>query len=164
MSRKSILASASDQLLNDLKPRVAIPENEADWQRVNSYVADVLKDCHVLYAKLARLQGDFNGSDLEKLEQISTQVLDMGVELSNFSRDFFKTRGQVMKKEGGMDSLPQPQSPDIPPEFDVDTDIDSSGGDDSDSGPKSGPPGLESSGGSEESEEESDETEEETEE
>lgn len=65
-------------------------DRDAEWQRVNSYIADVLKDTHVLYAKLARLQGDFVGRELSELEKVSEAILDLGKELSQFSKAFYE--------------------------------------------------------------------------
>lgn len=65
-------------------------DSDAEWQRVNSYIADVLKDSHVLYAKLARLQGDFVGEEFERLSKISEAVLHIGDELSGFSKAFYE--------------------------------------------------------------------------
>jgi hypothetical protein len=73
----------------------AAVDKDAEWQRVNSYIADVLKDSHVLYAKLARLQGDFVGAELDRLMQISEATLTIGEELSNFSRSFYDGKLQM---------------------------------------------------------------------
>ena len=72
---------------------------DADWQRVNSYIADVLKDAHVLYAKLARLQGDFGGAELDQLQKISEAVLVLGDELSVFSKDFYDGKYRMQQSE-----------------------------------------------------------------
>jgi len=66
----------------------AAVDMDAEKQRVNSYIADVLKDSHVLYAKLARLQGDFKGQEAEDLFGIAQRVLDIGDELSKFAKAF----------------------------------------------------------------------------
>jgi hypothetical protein len=78
--------------------RYATSEKDAEWQRVNSYIADTLKDAHVLYAKLARLQGDFVGNELEELEKISENVLTIGGKLSSFSKAFYE--GKLRMNEG----------------------------------------------------------------
>ena len=75
-------------------------DRDAEWQRVNSYIADVLKDTHVLYAKLARLQGDFIGRELDELEKISESVLSLGEELSQFSKAFYE--GKLSMAEGDL--------------------------------------------------------------
>jgi hypothetical protein len=75
-SRRNSVAASSDK--------------DAEWQRVHSYIADVLKDAHVLYAKLARLEGDFAGEEATNLERISEAVLTIGEELSHFSKAFYE--------------------------------------------------------------------------
>lgn len=64
-------------------------ERDPEWQRVNSSIADVLKDTGVLFSKLARLQGDFAGIERAKLEEIGNKVRDLTDELSKFSSDFY---------------------------------------------------------------------------
>lgn len=64
-------------------------ERDPEWQRVNSGIADVLKDTGVLFSKLARLQGDFAGSERSKLEDIGNKVRGLTDELSKFSNDFY---------------------------------------------------------------------------
>lgn len=66
----------------------AAVDMDAEKQRVNSYIADVLKDSHVLYAKLARLQGDFKGKEAEDLFDIAQKVLNLGDDLSKFAQAF----------------------------------------------------------------------------
>lgn len=70
--------------------KVAVNDRDAEWQRVYSYIADSLKDVHVLYSKLARLQGDFGGDELLNLNGIAEEVLTLGEKMSKFSRDFSK--------------------------------------------------------------------------
>jgi hypothetical protein len=79
--------------------RTAAADQDAEWQRVNSYIADVLKDCYVLFAKLARLRGDFAGSELGKLDGISGKVRDLGQELAGFSKSFTEGEYSMDKKE-----------------------------------------------------------------
>jgi len=79
--------------------RVATEDRDGEWQRVNSYVADVLKDTHVLYAKLARLQGDFAGEELARLSKISEAVLAIGDELSTFSKAFYEGKYEMLQSE-----------------------------------------------------------------
>jgi hypothetical protein len=79
----------------DLKIKLATVDRDAEWQRVNTYIADCLKDGHVLYSKLARLQSDFGGAELKNLEKISEAVLDVGSSLSEFSRTFFEGRSSM---------------------------------------------------------------------
>lgn len=87
----SIFASVAAEVQREISniPVVASTDRDAEWQRVNSYIADVLKDSHVLYAKLARLQGDFTGHELRELEKISEDVLSVGEMLSHFSKNFY---------------------------------------------------------------------------
>ncbi len=90
-------------------------KRDKDWQRVNTYIADVLKDVHVLYSKLARLQGDFTGDELMKLEKISERILDVGSDLTSFMRDFHSGDASMASPEvygnphgGGGDGRIQP--------------------------------------------------------
>ena len=80
---------------SEIRGRLAASDREAEWQRVHSYIADVLKDTHVLYAKLARLEGDFAGEELSRLERISEAVLTLGNELSEFSKAFYEGKKQA---------------------------------------------------------------------
>jgi hypothetical protein len=77
----------------------ASADKDAEWQRVNSYIADVLKDAHVLYAKLARLQGDFTGHELSELETISEGVLGIGGKLSTFSKAFNEGKAKMSESD-----------------------------------------------------------------
>lgn len=95
----------------------ASKDQDAEWQRVYSYIADSLKDLHVLFAKLARLQGDFAGEELSNLEKVSESVLMIGDELSRFSKAFYHGKYNMQKSEmiyGGEDSSPAPQQSPIP--------------------------------------------------
>jgi hypothetical protein len=102
--------------VRDTVGRIATEDHDAEWQRVNSYVADVLKDSHVLYAKLARLQGDFSGEELARLSKISEAVLAVGDELSTFSKAFYEGKYEMLQSEftygaeGGA-PIPKSQSP-----------------------------------------------------
>ena len=69
-SSKTGLSKVASQVRDEFKHRLSA-DRDAEWQRVNSYIADTLKDTHVLYAKLARLQGDFAGAELDQLQKIS---------------------------------------------------------------------------------------------
>jgi hypothetical protein len=99
--------------------RTAATDQDAEWQRVHSYIADVLKDAHVLYAKLARLEGDFAGEEAVNLERISEAVLTIGEELSNFSKAFYDGRYSMQQssftygEEGGA-PIPAPPPGDEP--------------------------------------------------
>lgn len=98
---------------NDYDMRTAAADEDTEWQRVNSYIADILKDCYVLYSKLARLRGDFAGSELSQLDSISTKVRDLGQNLSVFSKAFTEGEYSMNKKEqfgDGDQSLPDFES------------------------------------------------------
>ena len=100
-----------------LRGRTAMDERDQEWQRVNSYVADVLKDTHVLYAKLARLQGDFAGGELGELESISESVLNLGEQLSRFMKAFHEGDAAMLKSKVFGRGTPSaaPPSPPAPP-------------------------------------------------
>ena len=85
--------------LDESVVRTAAVDEDAEWQRVNSYIADVLKDCYVLFAKLARLRGDFAGDELASLDGISAEVRDMGQKLATFSKAFTEGKAAMSKKE-----------------------------------------------------------------
>jgi len=100
--------------------RLAAEDRDQEWQRVNSYVADVLKDAHVLYAKIARLQGDFTGSELGHLEKIGERVLDLGEELSKFMKAFHEGQfnmADAVQFGGPSGAPPGTPPPAIPSEF-----------------------------------------------
>jgi len=106
-------ARVASEVQNALGVRLAAQDRDAEWQRVNSYVADVLKDSHVLYAKLARLQGDFSGEELARLSKISESVLMIGDELSQFSKAFYEGKYEMLQNEftygkGGGAPIPNP--------------------------------------------------------
>jgi hypothetical protein len=97
-----------------LRQHNATVDREAEWQRVHSYIADVLKDTHVLYAKLARLEGDFGGEELSRLERISEAVLTLGNELSAFSKAFYEGKYSMAQSdftygEDGGEGPPAPE-------------------------------------------------------
>jgi hypothetical protein len=96
-----------------LRGHLSVDDRDQEWQRVNSYVADVLKDTHVLYAKLARLQGDFAGPELDDLERISESVLDLGEQLSRFMKAFHDGDATMLKSKlfGGQDVPPDQHGP-----------------------------------------------------
>lgn len=118
-----------------LKYHLSVDEHDQEWQRVNSYVADILKDTHVLYAKLARLQGDFIGAELSELESISEQVLDLGEVLSKFMKAFHSGDASMLKTKSfgnpGQAPVPPvpsesvPPAPDAPPVERTDDDYES---------------------------------------
>ena len=86
-------------IADNLNSRLAVSDADSEWQRVNTYIADVLKDAHVLYAKLARLQGDFGGEELKNLERISESVLGIGGKLSSFSKAFYEGKVKMSDTE-----------------------------------------------------------------
>lgn len=94
----SHFAKIAAQVAANVKTGTAT-DNNAEWQRVNSYIADVLKDSHVLYAKLARLQGDFVGEEFDRLAKISEAVLHIGDELSSFSKAFYEGKYDMAQTE-----------------------------------------------------------------
>jgi hypothetical protein len=97
----------------------AAVDMDAEKQRVNSYIADVLKDSHVLYAKLARLQGDFKGTEAEDLFGIAQRVLDIGDELSKFAKAFREGEAQMADTSfayGDEGGAPQPAPAPAPEE------------------------------------------------
>lgn len=95
----SNFAKVSKSISDSLKTHIATVDRDAEWQRVNTYIADVLKDAHVLYAKLARLQGDFGGQELDNLEKISEGVLGLGNKLSQFSKEFYEGKASMTLSE-----------------------------------------------------------------
>ena len=114
--------SSTAKAVEDRVREAATKDRNAEWQRVNSYLADVLKDAHVLYSKLARLQGDFAGTESTQLEKISESVLDIGEELSRFMKDFHTGRADMVGDTafgGGEAAGPPPGTPPpaIPSEF-----------------------------------------------
>ncbi len=94
----SRFASVAEDVAKQVSLHLAAADRDADWQRVNSYIADVLKDAHVLYAKLARLQGDFAGGELDELEKISEGVLAIGGKLARFSKAFYEGTVELHEK------------------------------------------------------------------
>ena len=73
----------------NLLKRIAT-DRDSEWHRVNSSVADILKDSSMLFSKLARLQSDFVGSELEQLEGMSDKILTLGQEMAQFARSFYE--------------------------------------------------------------------------
>jgi hypothetical protein len=98
-ARISRLATLATEVEQTFRRQRAAVDREAEWQRVHSYIADVLKDTHVLYAKLARLEGDFAGEELVRLERISEAVLALGNELSAFSKAFYEGKYSMADTE-----------------------------------------------------------------
>jgi hypothetical protein len=118
-------------------------EHDAEWQRVNSYIADILKDLSVTYSKLARLQSDFVGAELSGLESISTRVLDIGEDMNEFMKGFHDgdaamVREKTFGHEPVMSPAPAPTPEPTPapapqrPEEDFETELDLEGSEDFD--------------------------------
>lgn len=106
------LAALAAEVSQTLRNHTAKVDRDAEWQRVHSYIADVLKDTHVLYAKLARLEGDFVGEELTRLERISEAVLTLGNELSAFSKAFYEGKYDMAQNDfsyGGEGGSPAPE-------------------------------------------------------
>jgi hypothetical protein len=97
--KRSRLASLAAEVNATLVRKAAAVDRDAEWQRVHSYIADVLKDTHVLYAKLARLEGDFGGEELTRLERVSEAVLQLGNELSGFSKAFYEGKYDMAQSD-----------------------------------------------------------------
>jgi len=115
--QNSRFARVAAEVQEFMSTRVAAVDRDAEWQRVHSYIADVLKDAHVLYAKLARLEGDFAGEESANLERISEAVLTIGEELSHFSKAFYE--GKYSMQESGVQygaegGAPIPATPEFP--------------------------------------------------
>jgi hypothetical protein len=139
MSTFAHVAAEVEASLSHPKPDQSFPEVAADlkvaaakdrdqeWQRVNSYIADVLKDAHVLYSKLARLQGDFIGRERDELEKISENVLDLGEELSHFMKAFHSGEADMLGQTAFGDDTegapPGTPPPEIPGEFGGDEEL-----------------------------------------
>ena len=124
LSQPSRPAQPFREVASDLQVAAA-KDRDQEWQRVNSYIADVLKDAHVLYSKLARLQGDFIGSERSQLETISESVLDIGEELSHFMKEFHSGEADILGQtafgdEGAPTGTPPPE---IPSEFEEEPEI-----------------------------------------
>lgn len=99
MLGKSRFAQVASDVLSDMKGHIAGADRDAEWMRVNSYIADILKDSHVLYSKLARLQSDFGGAELDRLQKVAEGVLTLGDELSTFARDFYEGKYMMQQSE-----------------------------------------------------------------
>lgn len=99
--KSSRFAAVSGEICKALGGRVAKNggERDAEWQRVNSAIADVLKDSGVLFSKLARLQGDFAGPERDELEEIGNEVRGVTDQLSKFSSEFYAGELQMRTSE-----------------------------------------------------------------
>lgn len=111
----SKFAKVAVQVRDNLLSNRTAADKDSEWQRVNSYIGDVLKDAHTLYAKLVRLQGDFTGIELDKLEKVSEATLAIGDELSVFARDFTDGKYEMEPSEfiygdKGGEPIPNPEA------------------------------------------------------
>jgi len=97
VSSNKHFTKVAQEVLGHLR-KVAVVDRNAEWQRVHNAIADLVKDVHFSYAKMIRLQGDFDGSELKFLEKISEQMLDIGGELSEFARDFYSGSLSMVEK------------------------------------------------------------------
>lgn len=121
--RRTRFSRVAAEVQQFMASRVSASDKDAEWQRVHSYIADVLKDAHVLYAKLARLEGDFAGEESSNLERISEAVLTIGEELSAFSKAFYEGKYDMQDRTftygdegggGGQGEEMLPSTPEFP--------------------------------------------------
>jgi hypothetical protein len=130
----SRLATASNEVLQALGVKTAKSdvERNSEWQRVNSSIADVLKDSSVLFSKLARLQGDFTGPERDELEDIGNDVRSISDRLSKFSSEFYAGELNMRTPETPFsygqappppDAGPPTPTPPTPPREDEDFDV-----------------------------------------
>lgn len=95
----SIFSKTAADVVKTLTYHLSTEERDAEWQRVNSAIADILKDAHMGYSKLARLQSDFAGEELARLSKISEATLAIGDELSKFAKAFYEGKYEMLQKE-----------------------------------------------------------------
>jgi hypothetical protein len=95
----SEFAKVASQVHNKLS-RTAATDKGAEWQRVNGSLADILKDCYMMVSKVARVQADFKGEELDRLMKISEAVMALGEEFSSFFKAFYDGRLEMV--EGGL--------------------------------------------------------------
>jgi hypothetical protein len=121
----SIFSNAAAEAHKNLSiERTASVDKDAEWHRVNSLIADILKDAHMMYAKLARLQGDFIGEELTKVEEISESILTIGEQLSHFSRAFYEGKFSMAETEFSYGTpSPNGESQEQPPEVIVEEEV-----------------------------------------
>ena len=110
MSKFSKIAS---EVSMNLSKTAAAKDKDAEWQRVNALIADILKDSFVIYAKLARLQGDFKGEELDNVQKISDAIRQIGEEFSGFSKAFSSGRYES-SGNSGFDYGQQPSNTEQP--------------------------------------------------
>ena len=95
---------------------------DTEWYRVNSYIADILKDLAMTYSKIARLQQDFTGKENDDLSKIAEKVLSLGGEMGEFMEAFHEGKSSMVQEQvfGGTPNNAVPENappPEIPAEF-----------------------------------------------
>jgi hypothetical protein len=110
----SEFAKVAAQVHNKLS-RTAAADKDAEWQRVNGQLADLLKDIFMINSKTARVQADFKGEELDRLMKISEAVMALGEELASFFKAFYDGRLEMVEgglqfgdESGGVPSIPAP--------------------------------------------------------
>jgi|WetSurMetagenome_2_1015567.scaffolds.fasta_scaffold06102_1 hypothetical protein len=104
-------------------PQAAPPNaRDTEWYRVNSYIADILKDLAMTYSKIARLQQDFTGKENDDLSKIAEKVLSLGGEMGEFMKAFHEGESSMVQEQvfGGTPNNAVPADappPEIPAEF-----------------------------------------------
>ena len=109
----SEFARIASQVHNKLS-RTAAADKDQEWQRVNGQLADLLKDIFMANSKVARIQADFKGEELDRLMKISEAVMALGEELASFFKAFYEGRLEMV--EGGLTFGEEPQIPTPSPE------------------------------------------------
>lgn len=100
----------------------SIDERDTEWYRVNSYIADILKDLAMVYSKIARLQQDFTGKENDDLSKIAEKILSLGGEMGEFMKAFHEGKSSMVQEQvfGGTPNNTVPENappPEIPAEF-----------------------------------------------
>lgn len=95
---------------------------DTEWYRVNSYIADILKDLAMTYSKIARLQQDFTGKENDDLSKIAEKILSLGGEMGEFMKAFHEGESSMVQEQvfGGTPNNAVPANappPEIPAEF-----------------------------------------------
>ncbi len=97
--------NAFSSLSKDIEMRVA--SNESFWQKTNTSIADVLRDSSSVYAKLSKLQGDFEGKDAENISEMAKEYLSLTDRISEFSSKF--KAGEIKVRENSPPSMSNQQ-------------------------------------------------------
>ena len=122
----SAFAQVASQVHNKLARRLntAAADKDAEWQRVNGSLADILKDCYMMVSKVARVQADFKGEELDRLMKISEAVMALGGEFAEFFKAFYDGRLEMVSgglsfgdESGGAPSMPAVPSPEAAVQF-----------------------------------------------